>query len=443
MKKKIYLKLSEPCHCPRMAYTIAFINNHPNFEGFCLCLDSFGTSILTHYSCVPPKQSGQISIRRQNLLFDQRPCGEIIWQTNKYFLGTEVYHSVESSLKAKQNISNKCVEFDLFEAIFFHISRYEEWIGSPKLNSWGTMIEKNQFLVRNHLHHTPVVDNLVLLLRQLITGRPYSKLTEIQITHDIDHHKKFTGYSSILNKTASHIYRLGGPTKYVKLLADYLGSMTGLTKDPFDNFDWLFVAGPVNKIVYLFVTGNHPLDPKTPHRSSIKKVAKIAQERGYTIGIHPSFASAEDQTQLIREKKLCEDICGCTIVDSRQHYLRFSFPHTISCLLQSGIKIDSSLGFNRYIGFRCGTGFGYYLYDFDIEGTSQLIEQPLAFMDGSCQYEAEARNISYGDLFSQFFNKNQYNTKIVVNFHNSYFDQAFYRGIPLQELYKNLIKSCA
>lgn len=45
--------------------------------------------------------------------------------------------------------------------------------------------------------------------------------------------------------------------------------------------------------------------------------------------------------------------------------------------------MDSTVGFNRNIGFRAGTALPYYFYDITREEPTNLLEVPLIFQDGA------------------------------------------------------------
>ena len=110
-------------------------------------------------------------------------------------------------------------------------------------------------------------------------------------------------------------------------------------------------------------------------------------------------------------------------------------------LIESGIKEDSSIGFNRHIGFRAGTGFPFLLYDFTTEKSTELLEKPLAFMDSSCWHESKKNKEKFESLFTEFFQNNGFNTHIVTNFHNSFFNEALYNGIDFKSMYLNFVDS--
>jgi hypothetical protein len=52
---------------------------------------------------------------------------------------------------------------------------------------------------------------------------------------------------------------------------------------------------------------------------------------------------------------------GREVICGRQHYLRFDPACTPATLDAAGFHVDSSVGMNRWIGFRAGTSFPHFL----------------------------------------------------------------------------------
>ncbi|MBK9638578.1 MAG: polysaccharide deacetylase family protein [Bacteroidetes bacterium] len=97
---------------------------------------------------------------------------------------------------------------------------------------------------------------------------------------------------------------------------------------------------------------------------------------GFEIGLHGSYLSWDNSTMLLDQKVSIEKIIKKLIVALRQHFLHFDIGKTPDALINAGIKVDSTLGFNRSVGFRAGTSFPYSLVD-------GLIEVPQIIMDGA------------------------------------------------------------
>ena len=69
----------------------------------------------------------------------------------------------------------------------------------------------------------------------------------------------------------------------------------------------------------------------------------------------------------------------------RYHYLRCLYHETLPLLERAGFDYDTSLAFAEHEGFRCGCSFPFRPYHLGEERPLDLVELPLAVMDGSLQ----------------------------------------------------------
>ena len=77
--------------------------------------------------------------------------------------------------------------------------------------------------------------------------------------------------------------------------------------------------------------------------------------RGYTIGIHPSWQSGQEEAVLMEEVDELAEITGLPVKYSRQHYIRMTLPQTYRRLIDVGIEKDFSMGYvcQNAPGFYC------------------------------------------------------------------------------------------
>ena len=115
------------------------------------------------------------------------------------------------------------------------------------------------------------------------------------------------------------------------------------------------------------------------HNNRLMPLGEILQSlaaEGFEIGLHGSYLSHTDSKLLKSQKEKLEQLTGQLVQSGRQHYLHFDMKQTPDVLSNSGIRIDTSLGFNRSIGFRAGTAMPYFL-------NNELLEIPMHIMDCS------------------------------------------------------------
>lgn len=167
----------------------------------------------------------------------------------------------------------------------------------------------------------------------------------------------------------------------------------------------------------------------------VLKIIEQAKELGYEIGLHPSYLTWKNKAMFQQELTHLEKVVGEKVRHSRQHFLHCSFAETFDILEDLGIENDSTLGYQNLIGFRCGTGFDFHLYNFKKEQAYGFKETPMIVMD--CALLAMTNNevLSAEQLLKYFLNQNKFNTKITFNFHNHIFDEAKLDNDAMKHLY--------
>ena len=427
----------------RLKYVLDFLTHHPLNTSKCPFILCAASSNSTVFYGKNPNQSYDYQIGSQELFFTAS------WNSNTLFANAYKWndftiYSVESVQKeAGPFCLDSRFQFDIFETIFFHISRFEEYFASKDdLDRYQRFKTSHQFLVKHQLEKIPVVDHLVYAFFASIGIPTALKNTTISITHDIDEIKKFSTFPNLIRKTGGLLLRERKIQPVLKLWQSYQQATQLNGKDPYDVFEWMLTSSEKirSKVIYFLVGGQAPQDSPYPLDQRFDRAVKEALEKDYNIGIHPSFDSYNNYALLEQEKSKLESAIDQPVFYSRQHFLRFSIHTTPQLLDQLNIQNDSTLGYNDRIGFRCGTGFPYHLYDFKQEKSFRFVETPMVFMDFGLFLEGSYKPDKIVGLWNQFLDLNQQLTHLTYNIHNSRFDDAWLKGIPLQQLYLELIK---
>jgi len=423
----------------RIDYVLEFISQHPLLSGqidFTRQENSNFDMVLSYGI----QELGSFFIPVQKIIFSDNPSNFNQLVANKYYFTTVPIYSVEWSKtsEVKDFFSQKSFQFDIIETIFFHISRIEEWdCTDQNLDQWGMMKTNQQFLVKHQLHQIPVIDHLIYAFAQVLNIQFNPPKSTIRITHDIDETTQSANFLKSLRSSAGIIWRRQNWTSIIRTWKALFNNQ----KNNYDTFDWMLSdSATMEKCIYFLVDGktkyDTPYDLGTPRMQTIFQMCK---EKNYKIGIHPSYACWKNQKKFKEEKEKLEALVNLPIEISRQHYLHFNFKITPNILDQQKIKEDSTMGFNDRIGFRCGTGFGYHLYDFENEKPFNFIETPLIVMDSSLLMETNYDLEKTTQLWTSFLAKNKRYTKITFNFHNTRFYDANIHGIPLKKWYQELL----
>ncbi len=113
----------------------------------------------------------------------------------------------------------------------------------------------------------------------------------------------------------------------------------------------------------------------------VGEIAKELQDEGFDVGLHAGYASANDLDAFRYEKGVVEDYIGGDVVSCRQHYLHWHVGTTPRIQSQAGILVDSTVGFNRNIGFRAGTALPHRLFDLTAGESLNVLEVPLIIQE--------------------------------------------------------------
>ena len=277
--------------------------------------------------------------------------------------------------------------FDPFAAIFYLVSRYEEYqpFVPDKHGRFSAFLSKSYEM---GILDKPVVDIWAMEIKQkLVDKYPGIGFTERKYrfipTYDID-----SAYAYSNKGLVRTIGRYLMDIKDFKWLdiSERTKVIFGGKQDPFDTFDLQveyqkkYNLRPIYFILFArYGRFDKNVNIRNKHfRFLIKRLADYA-----TIGIHPSYFSTENPDYLAFELTKLKEVINQDINRSRQHFLRVILPETYRSLLENDITNDYSLGYAALPGFRAGTCSTYNFYDLDREEETKLRVHPFAVMDGT------------------------------------------------------------
>lgn len=115
----------------------------------------------------------------------------------------------------------------------------------------------------------------------------------------------------------------------------------------------------------------------------IAAVMRTLADEGFDVGLHGSYQGAVRPGALAAERAELERATGLRIATTRQHFLRWDVRWTPVLQAEAGLQIDSSLGFNRNVGFRAGTSLPFRHFDAARHRALGLLEVPLVLQDSA------------------------------------------------------------
>lgn len=276
---------------------------------------------------------------------------------------------------------------DPFASIFYILTRYEEY-NSTLIDQHGRHQGKHSVLYRFNWHHQTMCDHWaedILEFFKEKCGFKYDKKIyhpQIIPTFDIDKAYAYK-HKGIIRNILSYLKDLW--TKKTDRLTERKLVITGSKKDPFDNFDLIYEIQRRGYDVKLFwLLGNYGKFDKNisyKHKRHIRLIKKMDEIS--TIGIHPSYKSNSNDFFVHQEIERLQKILSKHIRNSRQHFLKLTFPNTYETLLEQEIENDFTMGYADICGYRAGTARKHFWFNVMTNEITRLKIHPFAYMDGT------------------------------------------------------------
>lgn len=277
------------------------------------------------------------------------------------------------------------LQFDIFSAVFWFISRYEEYQGY-KPDSHGRFPATESLLFKHNLHEQPMVDHWIeYFITKLKQFAPNLQIIQPSFNHlttiDVD--------SPWCYKNKGAYRNLGGLMRdTIKLkVKDFtlrLQVLSGLKTDPWYNFEWLHKkqAELGFAIKYFIHVGDYATYDKTVpfNTKAFKKFIEYLSVNN-KLALHPSYKAHNNDAKFSEERERLAHLINDEVNESRQHYLVFGLHSYYTMLNDMGITYDYSMGFADKPGFRAGTSRSFVFFDLKQNKQTKLIVHPFVIMD--------------------------------------------------------------
>lgn len=341
------------------------------------------------------------------------------------------------------------IEFDIAAASFYLMSRYEEYLPHQK-DIYGRFAHENALAFKQQFLHRPIINEWLMHFKQMLqskdnTFQPIKKSFEWLPTYDIDEAYSF------MYKTAGR--RIGGIAKdffkgNLKRIIQRQKVINYKVSDPFDAYEWMdklhqqFQLSPKYFFLVAHKNGKYDKNILPDNPALIKLIQQHAEK--YSVGIHPSWQSGNKISLLKKEINLLEKIVNKVIKASRQHFIRFTMPHTFRQLIQNGISDDFSMGYGSINGFRASVASSFYWYDLEKEAITTLLIHPFCFMDANSFYEQKQDALTaLNEMRTYYQTVKQVNGRFISIWHNTFLgtDEKFKGWREAYETFANEMKA--
>jgi hypothetical protein len=118
-------------------------------------------------------------------------------------------------------------------------------------------------------------------------------------------------------------------------------------------------------------------------RRTVAEVMRTLADEGFDVGLHGSYPAGEQPGALEAERAYLEAATGLEIATTRQHFLHWDVRWTPRLQQSAGFRADSSLGFNRNVGYRAGSSLPFRQFDVATGQRLDVLEVPLVVQDGA------------------------------------------------------------
>jgi hypothetical protein len=283
--------------------------------------------------------------------------------------------------------TNDDVGFDIFSAVFYLITRYEEYL-EYEPDEYGRYAHWNSLAWKEGFLHQPLIDIWLMkfvykIKQQFSSFNPQPLTFNLLATYDIDIAWSY--------KHKGWLKTIGGLLKHPSSIAKRLRVLSGKETDPFDSYTWLqqlheqYALQPI----YFFLLAEHNSEYDkniSPRKTALQQLIRTTAAKA-AVALHPSTESAVNPSALKKEKEILQSFVRKPIQQTRNHYIQFHLPHSYRTLLANGFTDEYSMGYGTVNGFRASTAHSFLWYDLEKEEATSLRVHPFAYMEANSFYE--------------------------------------------------------
>ncbi len=339
--------------------------------------------------------------------------------------------------KIEFNNRNIFLDFDLFGSCFFLMTGYEEVI-NLKRDEYGRFLAKYSLAEREDFLSRPIVDEYIDFLWSILIFQNKNLIKKkhnysMIVTADVDlpYNYEIKSIFGVIKSFIKSIRDLN-LSYFFNVLNNSIKYKFGLrlSDKEYLNFEWMMDLNKKlkNEMIFFFIVNktNKKMDGfydinEEPIQDLISRIKK-----NHKLGLHFSFETFKNLVNIKKEVNIFNSSVVCNkIIQSRQHFLRWSSIYTPYNLNASAVNYDYSFGFSDKPGFRAGTCHEFQMYDLVNRKSLELIQVPLIVMEVSV-FSEKNMNLPYDQSTFEYINDlkskcKQYNGKFTLLWHNNQF----------------------
>lgn len=420
----VTIVIYSPYASTRLSYVLDWLIRERLQQDYVITTDEATASDAPYCMCYGNYLPGKISIPDAGFLHTSEPYNDALpaATTAQESISPATGHWQQLPVLFYDGSGDSSLPFDIFSAIFFLLSRYEEYLPYTP-DRHGRYPATESILYKQGWLHRPIADEWVHNLKLLLEKEWHVSMKVAAFTiipsYDIDMAYSHA-YKGIKRIVGAYIRAL------LKGDVEQINQRTQVLKkkvtDPYDSFSWLrqlherYHYRPLYFILCALRTTAFDKNIHPRHPAMTRVIKQLSKEG--EVGIHPSYY-ATHYDRVAKEKSTLSAIINKAIPQSRQHYIRLVIPTTYHVLMDNDITDDHSMGYGTHLGFRAGTGASFLWYDLKKEAVTPLRVHPFCFMDTTAHYDM---GLPVTDAFAELNKMKQVlqktNSTMVTIFHN-------------------------
>jgi len=338
------------------------------------------------------------------------------------------------------------INYDIVASAFYFLSGWNEIVSSAR-DIYGRPLYRESIINKLSLYSTPVVNYYFDIVYEAIK---HTKKTDIKkhlwnnnkfavaLTHDIDKCRSAWIEGSVSELKKHRIFSI--PSLLARRFLK--------NKDAWFNFDVITqIEKKYNATSSFFFlarqgkTGQLENADYNIGQKQLRQAVESLKRNGHDTGIHGSPGTHVHAHIL---KSEIEKACLDPVLGNRFHYLLFDPLKSVTVLEECGIRYDSTLGFPDHPGFRRSTCYPFYLFNFEKNDISPVVEIPLTVMDVTLAHkkylglnfkEALAVILKLADEIKK------HEGVMTILWHNTYFSEYKFEG--WKDVYTSVLDYCS
>jgi hypothetical protein len=279
------------------------------------------------------------------------------------------------------------IDFDILSALFYLVSRYEEYI-EPLTDNHGRYVCNQSLAHQSGFLEIPLINIWCDELRKVVAHQfamsiPLKNSFRVVNTIDVD--------NAFALKNKGWWRTIGGFSKSIakgKLnqFNQRLKVIKGQLVDPYDTYEYILSVAErcqVDTLFFVLLGDYDRYDKNSSHTNKKFRmlIEQLAQRA--SVGIHPSYASFLRLEHVGIEQQRLANIVKKDITHSRQHFLRLQLPDSYRVLVENNVQHDYTMGYAEQPGFRASICTPFTFFDLYANEPLPVVVHPFAYMDGT------------------------------------------------------------